>query len=148
MEETRITLTQSDIFIMDQSALKQNPEEIPSLVLAYLGDAVYELAVRRFLIAQGVTKVNRLHREAVKYVRAGAQARALFALEDKLSEQELAVIRRGRNAKSGVPPKGADVVEYRHATALEALLGYLYLQGNGERINEIIGLAIDAINRG
>ncbi|CCO07775.1 Mini-ribonuclease 3 [Desulforamulus hydrothermalis] len=143
-----MTLTQRDTYIMDQSASKQNPEQLPSLVLAYLGDAVYELAVRRFLIAQGATKVNRLHREAVKYVRAGAQARALFALEDKLSEQELAVVRRGRNAKSGLPPKGADVAEYRHATALEALIGYLYLQGNEGRIDEIIGLAIDALKRG
>ncbi|AEF93092.1 ribonuclease III [Desulfotomaculum nigrificans CO-1-SRB] len=120
-------------------------EELPSLVLAYIGDAVYELAIRDFLVAQGLCKVNQLHRTAVKYVRAGAQARALFALEGKLSETEMAVVRRGRNAKSGTVPKGADVLEYRHATALEALIGYLYLQGQHQRLQEIIKLAIEEI---
>jgi len=122
------------------------PEELPSLVLAYIGDAVYELSVREFLVRQGLVKVNRLHRAAVKYVRAGAQAKALFALEDKLSEEEAEVVRRGRNAKSGSPPKGADVLEYRHATALEALIGYLYLQGRRQRVQEIIGWAIEVIS--
>jgi len=130
---------------MDKLAKNQKPEELPSLVLAYIGDAVYELAIRQFLVGQGFTKVNRLHREAVKYVRAGAQAKALFALEDKLSEEEMAVVRRGRNAKSGTPPRSADIVEYRHATALEALLGYLYLQGKQDRVREIVGFAIEAI---
>lgn len=124
------------------------PEEMPSLVLAYIGDAVYELAIREALVHQGLVKVNRLHRAAVKYVRAGAQAKALFFLEDKLSEEETAVVRRGRNAKSGSPPKGSDVVEYRHATALEALIGYLYLKERHERVREIISVAIEEISSG
>lgn len=121
------------------------PEELPSLVLAYIGDAVYELAIREFLVAQGLSKVNQLHRTAVKYVKAGAQAKALFGLEGKLSETEMAVVRRGRNAKSATVPKGADVIDYRHATALEALIGYLYLKGQQERLQEIIKLAIEEI---
>lgn len=130
---------------MVESIKNNRPEEMPSLALAYVGDAVYELAIREFLLAQGFTKVNQLHREAVKYVRAGAQAKALFALENNLSEQEMAVVRRGRNAKSGTPPKGSDIVEYRHATALEALIGYLYLKGEQDRMREIIGLAVSFI---
>ena len=132
---------------MDKLAKNQKPEELPSLVLAYIGDAVYELAIREFLVGQGFIKVNQLHMEAVKYVRAGAQAKALFALEDQLSEQEMAVVRRGRNAKSGTPPRGADIVEYRHATALEALIGYLYLQGKQDRVREIVDFAIEVISR-
>ncbi|MCL5935720.1 MAG: Mini-ribonuclease 3 [Bacillota bacterium] len=132
---------------MVESIKNNKPEEMPSLALAYMGDAVYELAIREFLLAQGFTKVNQLHREAVKYVRAGAQAKALFALENNLSEQEMAVVRRGRNAKSGTSPKGSDIVEYRHATALEALIGYLYLKGEEDRVREIIGFAIEVIRR-
>lgn len=123
------------------------PTELPSLVLAYIGDAVYELAVRRYLVTQGSVKVNQLHKGAVRYVRAGAQARALFALEEKLTEEETAVVRRGRNAKSATLPKNADIMEYRQATALEALIGYLYLQGQQERMMEIINVVIEAINR-
>ncbi|SHK99755.1 Mini-ribonuclease 3 [Desulforamulus aeronauticus] len=126
----------------------QRPEELPSLVLAYVGDAVYELAIREFLIGQGLGKVNRLHREAVRYVKAAAQAKALFAMEEKLTEEELAVVRRGRNAKIASLPKNADFMDYRHATALEALIGYLHLQGKQERVQTIVGLALEAIAKG
>ncbi|AEG58573.1 Mini-ribonuclease 3 [Desulforamulus ruminis] len=135
---------------MDNQSLEPRgikPEESPSLVLAYIGDAVYELAVREYLVQRGMVKVNQLHRTAVKYVRAGAQAKALFSLEDKLSEEEMAVVRRGRNAKSGTPPKGACVLEYRHATALEALIGYLYFKERHERVREIISMAVNEISR-
>lgn len=143
MEEAGIELSQS-IFL----ATKQvNPAELPSLVLAYVGDAVYELAVRQFLVSQGMVKVNKLHRQAVKYVRAQAQAQALFALESMLSEEEGAVVRRGRNTKSATVPKNADVIEYRHATAFEALVGYLYLQGDHQRVKDVIETAIQAIDQ-
>lgn len=124
-----------------------SPSELPSLVLAYVGDAVYELAVRGYLVERGLVKVNKLHREAVKYVRAGAQAKALFALEGQLSEEELAVVRRGRNTKSATIPKNADLMDYRHATAFEALVGYLHLQGRHEREQEVIQGAILAIGQ-
>lgn len=126
--------------------INQRPEELPSLVLAYVGDAVYELAIRQFLIGQGLVKVNRLHKEAVGYVKAAAQAKALFAMEGKLTEEELAVVRRGRNAKIASLPKNADFMDYRHATALEALIGYLYLQSKEERVREVIGFALEAIS--
>ena len=81
------------------------PEDLPALVLAYVGDAVYELAVRERLIGAGLVKVNQLHSETVKYVNAGAQARALHALEGKLTGDEASIVRRGRNPKSA-PPGG------------------------------------------
>ncbi|AQS57944.1 Mini-ribonuclease 3 [Desulforamulus ferrireducens] len=124
---------------------EQRPEELPSLVLAYVGDAVYELAIREILVKQGYTKVNLLHKEAVRYVKAAAQAKALFAMEEMLTAEEQAVVRRGRNAKIVSLPKNADYMDYRHATALEALIGYLYLQGKQERVQEIVGFALEAI---
>lgn len=124
---------------------KTNPEQLPSLALAYIGDAVYELVIRQYLLSQGAVKVNQLHKMAVRYVRAGAQAKALHTLEGNLTEEEIAVVRRGRNAKSATLPKNADLMEYRHATALEALIGYLYLQDRQSRVLELIKTAIGAI---
>lgn len=121
------------------------PGDLPALVLAYVGDAVYELAVRGHLVNTGLVKVNRLHGEAVKYVNAGAQARILKALEGSLSEEEAAVVRRGRNAKSPHAPRGAGVIEYRHSTALESLIGYLYLKGDAARLSEIMAFALAVV---
>ncbi|TEB09494.1 Mini-ribonuclease 3 [Pelotomaculum propionicicum] len=122
----------------------ERPADLPALVLAYIGDAVYELAVREHLVGSGLARVNKLHGESVRYVNAGAQAKALHALEGLLSEEEAAVMRRGRNAKSPHVPKGAGVIEYRHSTALESLIGYLYLKGDTARLAEIITAALEA----
>lgn len=101
------------------------PAEFPApLALAYLGDAFYELYVRRFLLDAGVVKVKDLHRTAVELVRASAQVELLRWLESQLDEQELEWVRRGRNADSGRCPKSTDVVTYRLATGFECLLGY------------------------
>lgn len=128
----------------DQKSIR--PEDLPALVLAYVGDAVFELAVRSHLAGSGLVKVRRLHDAAVKYVSAGAQARILRALEGELSEEEAAVARRGRNARSVHTPRGADVLEYRHSTALESLVGYLYLKGDTVRLNEIMAKAREVID--
>lgn len=117
----------------------ERPAELPALALAYMGDAVYELAVRTHLVGKGLTRVNRLHGEAVRYVNAGAQAGVLKKIEGSLAEEELAVVRRGRNAKSSHTPQGAGVLAYRHSTALEALIGYLYLKGDHMRLDKILG---------
>lgn len=122
-----------------------NPHLLPPLALAYIGDAVYEVAVRRFLIANGTVRANKLHSQAVKYVRAGVQAKILFGLEEHLTEEESGVVRRGRNAKSGHVPKGSGVMEYRHSTAFESLIGYLYLKGDVERLNQILILAREIV---
>lgn len=122
-------------------------EQLPSLVLAYIGDAVYELAIRQYLVARGVTSVNQLHRETIKYVRADTQARVMHALKEQLTEGEAAVARRGRNARSGHPPRGSDVISYRYSTGLESLIGYLYLSGQSERLGEILALARQVVEK-
>jgi len=123
----------------------ERPGDLPALVLAYVGDAVYELAVRSHLVGNGTLKVGRLHKEAVKYVNAAAQAKVLRALEGRLTEEEAAVTRRGRNTKSPHIPRGAGVIEYRQSTALECLIGYLYLKGDTARLGEIIKTALETV---
>ncbi|MGE5674696.1 MAG: Mini-ribonuclease 3 [Mycobacterium leprae] len=115
-----------------------NPLLLPPLSLAYLGDAVYELFVRSRIIELGHVKVNDLHRTAVRYVRARGQANALAALMPTLSPEEQDVVRRGRNAKGHAAPKGSDPAEYAAATSFEALIGYLYLAGRQERLQEVL----------
>lgn len=125
----------------------KRPADLPALVLAYIGDAVYEVAVRIHLVSTGLTRVNRLHEEAVKYVNAGAQAKILKALEGVLTEEEAAVVRRGRNAKSAHTPRAVGVLEYRYSTALESLIGYLYLKEDTARLNEIMALALTEVEK-
>ena len=119
---------------------KVNANQLNSLALAYMGDAVYETYVRRHLLQSGKVKPNHLHREGTKYVSAKAQCRVLFRMMDGklLSEEELAVVMRGRNAKSGTVPKNTDVQTYHYSTAFEALLGFLYLNEKIERLEELI----------
>ena len=107
-----------------------------SLELAYLGDSIYELYVREALIRRG-GRVKELHKRAVSCVNAAAQARALSKIEDGLSEDELAVVRRARNARQ-TPTKGADIADYHKATALEALIGYWHVTGNKARIDRVL----------
>ena len=114
--------------------------QLPALTLAYIGDAVYELWVREYLVRQGLAKVNDLHRAAVRYVNALTQSRLVARLEDVLSEEETAVWKRGRNAKSGRQPKNMEMIDYRRATGLEALVGYLYLAGRQDRLTQIFDL--------
>lgn len=117
-----------------------DPADLSPLVLAYVGDAVYELLVRTYLVRQGPAKPEQLHREAMKYVRATAQARLVPALEEYLTPAERDILRRGRNARPGHLPRTAAPAEYHSSTALESLLGYLYLQGKGTRLEEIARL--------
>ncbi|MFA5383057.1 MAG: ribonuclease III domain-containing protein [Eubacteriales bacterium] len=124
---------------------KSPPEEIPILVLAYLGDAVYDLYIRQYLIEQGITRLNVLHKKTTGYVRAEKQAIAIRFLEEHLSEDEAAVARRGRNAKSGHPKKGKDIGIYHYSTGMEALVGYLYLKRNYKRLQEVLTMAREAV---
>lgn len=115
------------------------------LVLAYIGDAVYDMIIRTYICAGKETKVNQLHRKAIKYVKAKAQSDIFQAVESKLTEEEIAVYRRGRNAKSATVPKNADLIDYRRATGFEALVGYLYLEKQYDRLIEIIKYGIAEI---
>ena len=114
-------------------------------MLAFVGDAYYDLKVREMLIRRGVSKSNRFHRLAVFYVSANAQSKILNQLieEQFLSDSELEIVRRGRNVKSKSTPKNTDVIVYRQSTAFEALIGYLYLNGNTERLDEVINHCIE-----
>lgn len=116
-----------------------------SLVLAYLGDSVYELYVRRYLIKKGIAKVNDLQKEATKCVSAIAQEKLLMKLLDIdfLSEDEINIIRRARNHKNNHKPKYASIITYKNATGLEALIGYLYLEGNVNRIDEVMNFILE-----
>ncbi|MCW3795936.1 ribonuclease III [Paenibacillus sp. LS1] len=116
---------------------------IPPIALAYIGDAVYEVAVRQYLLSKANMRPNHLHRSATGLVSAKAQSRILATIEAALTEEERDVVRQGRNAKSGSIPKNADVLEYRHATAFECLIGYLYSSGSHDRMIELIGLGIE-----
>lgn len=118
-------------------------QTISVLGLAHIGDGVYELLVRTWLCANGKTTSKGLHKETVSYVRAPAQARAVERIMDKLSDSEQAVYKRGRNAKVNSVPKNANISEYHSATGFETLIGYLYLKGERDRINELFGLIVE-----
>ena len=104
------------------------------LTLAYIGDGVYELIIRTILVSQGNSQANKLHQRASHLVKASAQAAMSEVLKDELTEEELAVFKRGRNAHSGTMAKHATMSDYRRATGFEALMGYLYLQKDWERM--------------
>lgn len=113
---------------------------VNSVALAYLGDAIYELEIRKYLINKGLVKVNDMQNEAIKYVSAESQASYLKKLLDKniFNEDELEVIKNARNSKIHSKPKSCDVLTYKHATALEALFGYYYLNNNYGKIEDLV----------
>ena len=117
-----------------------NVKEINVLVLAYLGDTIYENYVRKYLILKGIGNVDSLQKEAIKYVSAKSQAKYLTEMLDKgfFSDEELDVIRRARNYKTTSHPKSCDIITYKYATALESLIGYWEFLNNRERIDEIM----------
>lgn len=117
-----------------------NINEVNAGVLAYIGDAVYEVEIRKYLISKKINNVNNLQKEAVNYVSANAQANFLDDLLSKniLTEEELYTVGRARNYKPNSKPKHADIKTYKKATALEALFGMLYMQENKTRIDEIM----------
>ena len=118
--------------------------EVNVLVLAYMGDTVYEDYIRKYLIGTGIGNVNDLQTESLKYVSAKSQAKFLQEMMDKeyLTSDELDIVKRARNYKTTSHPKSCDIITYKYATGLEALIGYLYLDGNIERVNEIMNFII------
>ncbi len=120
----------------------RDPAQLPALALAYMGDTVYDLYVRSFLLEGEAATAHRLHLKAIGYVCAKAQAEAFFRVEPLLSDAERAIYRRGRNAHTGSVPKNAEVAEYRVASGFEALLGWLFLSGADARLDELMGEAL------
>lgn len=130
--------------LTDAGARNYNP-----LSLAFIGDSIYENYVREKLILTHPTMLPRdLHIEAIQYVKAASQSRIITQLEAKLSEEEHYIYKRGRNTKSHTIPKNADVLDYKRASGFEALIGYLYLTGKKERLEEIIMYSFEVIERG
>lgn len=128
----------------DLKLTAKDPREFSPVALAFIGDGVFELLVRERLLEQGSMPAHKLHRLAVKKVCASSQAQAYPALEAALSGEELSILKRGRNANTSRVPKSCTPEEYRKATAIESLFGYLYLKGDMARIAELFKL-IDAL---
>ncbi|MCI5994907.1 MAG: ribonuclease III [Blautia sp.] len=108
------------------------------LTLAYIGDAIYDLIIRTLIVERGNSQPNRLHKRASTLVKASAQAEMIERLLPVLTEEEMSIYKRGRNAKSYTMAKNATMLDYRKATGFEALMGYLYLKGELERMIDLI----------
>ncbi len=121
---------------LDQESLRM----MAPLQLAYIGDSVYELFVRTMILSKD-ENVNKLHKKAIKYVKANAQAESLTKLEELLTDEEKSIVRRGRNAKINTLPKNAELSEYKRATGFESLLGFLFLSKNDKRLIELLEIA-------
>ena len=137
MEES-LMLLKEKFHLKDTDAGQYSP-----LVLAYLGDAAYEILIRTIVVSEGNMQVNKLHRKSSALVKAAAQAEFLMAIEDDLTEEEHAVYKRGRNAKSFSMAKNATMKDYRMATGFEALMGYLYLTEQFDRMAELLGKGLE-----
>ncbi|HJA41641.1 MAG TPA: Mini-ribonuclease 3 [Firmicutes bacterium] len=123
------------------------PKLMNGLALAYMGDAVYEQFIRHYLMTKPQMKPNDLHRKAISFVSAKAQAKVLRILQERqfFNEEEAELVKRGRNSKSGTVPKNTDVVTYRNATGFEAIIGFLYLDDQHTRLEELMQAAIEII---
>ena len=122
-----------------------NPLEVNVLVLAYLGDAIYEQYVRKYLISKKIGNVKQLQEEAIKYVSAKSQMNMLMKLIDNniLTDEEISVMKRARNCKVNHHPKNCDIKTYNYSTGFEAIFGYLDISGKKERINELIDIILN-----
>ncbi len=117
--------------------------QLSPLVWAYIGDCIYEIFIRTHLVNNSNAKPHRLHIETIKFVKAKAQADTLAKIKDVLTEKEKEIVRRGRNAENHHVAKNASVAEYSQATAFEALIGYLYLTKQDDRLKEILDMCLD-----
>lgn len=129
-----------------QDALQLNETDVRSyspLVLAYIGDCVYDLIIKSMVISNGNKQVHKLHEETSQYVQASTQSKMMRAMQPCLTEEEHAVYRRGRNAKSVSPAKNQSITDYRRATGFEALLGFLYLRKEYERLMELVKIGLE-----
>jgi ribonuclease-3 family protein len=124
----------------------KNPKLLSPIVLAYVGDAIFEVYIRQYLISKANHKPHHLHQTATQFVSAKAQAKMLKHIIPQLSDEEIHIVKRGRNAKSGLSPKHTEVLDYRHSTAYECLIGYLYYLHDFNRLREIMDLSISLIH--
>lgn len=130
-------------FLNEFGLEEQDLRTYSPLTLAYIGDAIFEMVVRTVLVERKNTQAEKLHKAATKIVKAETQALMIEAIKDELTEEEMAVYKRGRNAKAVTRAKNATMSEYRRATGFEALMGYLYLKGDMERMIKLIHLGVE-----
>lgn len=137
---------QFDSYLQEIFQLKEvDVQEYSPLTLAYIGDGIYDLVIRTLVINRGNKQVQKLHQETSALVQASAQSRMMRVLQDKLTEEEHAVYKRGRNAKSVSPAKNQSMTDYRRATGFEALMGYLYLKKDWKRMLELIRDGLESL---
>lgn len=117
------------------------------LTLAYIGDSIYDLIIKSLVINQGNKQVNKLHKETSSLVQASTQSLMMRVMQEHLTEEEHAVYKRGRNAKSVSPAKNQSITDYRRATGFEALLGYLYLKREWKRLIDLVKIGLDSIEK-
>jgi ribonuclease-3 family protein len=138
---------QFDSYMQDLFQLKEvDIKEYSPLTLAYIGDGIYDLIIRTLVVNKGNKQVQKLHLETSALVNAGTQSKMMRVLQEQLTEEEHAVYKRGRNAKSVSPAKNQSVTDYRRATGFEALLGYLYLKKEWQRILDLVKMGLDSLN--
>jgi len=116
------------------------------LTLAYIGDGIYDLIIRSLVVNHGNKQVNKLHKETSSLVQASAQSLMMRTMQEHLSEEEHAIYKRGRNAKSISPAKNQSITDYRRATGFEALLGYLYLKKEWKRMLDLVKIGLDSLS--
>ena len=131
-----------EIFQMEEVDVKSYSR----LTLAYIGDCVYDLIIKNLVISHGNKQVNKLHKETSSLVQASTQSLMMRKMQECLTEEECAVYKRGRNAKSISPAKNQSITDYRRATGFEALLGYLYLKKEYKRMLDLVKIGLDSLN--
>ena len=132
----------NELFQMEEVDIR----EYSPLTLAYIGDCIYDLVIKSLVISGGNKQVNKLHQETSKLVQASAQSLMMRSMQEHLTEEEHAVYKRGRNAKSVSPAKNQSITDYRRATGFEALLGYLYLKKDYKRLLELVKIGLDSLD--
>ena len=137
---------QFDEYLQDLFQLKEvDIREYSPLVLAYIGDCIYDLVIKTLVINEGNTQVQKLHKKTSALVQASAQSQMMRVIQEHLTEEERGVYKRGRNAKSVTPAKNQSITDYRRATGFEALMGYLYLKKDWKRMLDLIKMGLDSI---
>lgn len=124
-----------------------NIDSYSPLTLAYIGDSIYDLIIKSIVINRGNKQVQKLHKETSGFVQASTQSLMMRALQEELTETELRIYKRGRNAKSVSPAKNQSITDYRRATGFEALMGYLYLKKEWKRMIDLIKLGLDSLEQ-
>lgn len=131
----------NELFEMEEVDIR----EYSPLTLAYIGDCIYDLVIKSLVINEGNKQVNKLHQETSRLVQASAQSLMMRTMQEHLTEEEHAVYKRGRNAKSVSPAKNQSITDYRRATGFEALLGYLYLKKDYKRLLDLVKIGLDSL---